>query len=132
MKRFELKIKVGRSVVFQAIYEFTERQYRKYLQTIVSKEHSMLRDELQDVIIKARGTRYWVKQYCENGQESLSEIDLKEFSKKYPKMLITAHIQASCYDCVSFSKDIPNIDCSKEEFIICNLSNYSFVCKTLD
>lgn len=134
MKRYELKVKFGRSVIVHKVFEFTNKDQADYLRHIL-KNNTMhkLCSEVEDVMIKTLGTKYWVKNYPKD-VNSLYNVPLVEFAQKYPNIVIAAYTQYLCNDAFhsfDFSSHTLDIYCTKEEVLIDRSQDCEWTCKIL-
>ncbi len=138
MKKFVLKLKIDRKIIIHKIFQFTEKEKNIFLNQIISeyKKHSQLIGELEYLIVKNLGIKYWVKEYGrsdKNAKEdhSLYGKSIEYLVEKYPDLIIAAEIQNRCYDIFNgFSSNSIKYfqGVEKQETIVDHTENYSFVC----
>lgn len=133
MKRYELKVKFGRNVILHKIFEFNNHDQVDYIKYILERcDMHELSSEVEDVVIKTLGMRYWAKNYPKDSN-SLYSIPLTEFAEKHPDILVAAYIQYLCYE--PFGADLSfngsNVWYTKEEIFIDKLENCEWTCKIL-
>lgn len=136
MKKYELKVRFGRKVMYHHIFEFTEDEQQSYLQKIVETggcTGNLLSSELEDVLCRHMGEKWYFKEYPSLPDPlSLHERGLKELAEKHPDMLVAAALQEQCYNSFSYgASDFPTV-CNKNEVLVDATETFSYRCKILN
>ena len=140
MKKFELIVKNRRTVLLHKIFEFTESEYQEFIIGLVKGETDgyNIRGELEDVIMKTRGRKYYEEKYCDDEYSEYFENPLSVFKRPLqhfvdtePDMLIAAGIQSLCYS--FFPQDeFLNINCENTKTVVDRIMDIEFRCKIIE
>jgi len=135
MKKYELKVKFGRKLMYHQIFEFTENEQQAYLNKIVERfTGDKIGGELEDVFCRHLGNKWYFKEFRSFPDPlSVYEKEIKELAEKYPDMLVAAVLQYECYDAFGFTaSDFPTIVCNKDEVLVDATETFSYMCKILN
>ena len=142
MKKFALKVRIGRNVIFHKIFEFTEQEKQDYLKKIIERgpggtTGNLLHGEIEVALIKKLGSKYYHKEFpgpLDNQRSLSSRIDkgLEEFAEKYPDILIAAVIQEHCYNLISLDFDDLPTPCQKTESLVDKTNDFAWDCEIID
>lgn len=135
MKKFELIVKNDRVVLLHKIFEFTESEYQEFIEYLTEgkgKGHNF-GGELEDVIIKTKGRKYYFSNYPTYDDNPLSVYNrpLQHFVDTEPDLLIAAGIQSLCYG--FFPQDeYLGINCDNTKTIVDRIMDIEFRCKIIE
>ncbi len=138
MKKFQLTIVIGKKIIYQTIFSFTEDQEKEYLKSIQNNPNDYLKEEIKIVLGNKIGNKKMSKQLDEWGEDFATGC-----AKEFTDVLISANIRACVFDSDLFSSFVPHVDGIEHEVFgfpngvaenccISELENYTWTCKRIE
>jgi hypothetical protein len=135
MKKYELKVKFGRKLMYHQVFEFIENEQQAYLHKIVERfTGNEIGGELEDVLCRHFGRRWYFKEFRSFPNPlSIYKREIKELAEKYPDMLVAAVLQYECYNAFGFTaSNFPPVVCNKAEVLVDATETFSYECKIIN
>lgn len=131
--KYDLKVKLGRKVIFHQLFEFTEKEHQTYIKSILEiggVTGILLELEIEDVFIRTYGNKKYFKEFTKASHSI--EIEIEKVAKNYPRILVAGALQEQCYNSVPWGDIVFPQVCKQTELFVDESSKFTFVCKILD